>query len=60
MTLMHILEKVGREVIGWVVLSDVFDEVGIDYEIMILLPEPPKELKCLSDPTTLKPILDFF
>lgn len=45
--------------LGWVVVGEVFDESGIDHQIMILPPENPKDLKCLSDPSTPQPILDF-
>jgi len=46
--------------LGWVQVGDLFDEAGIEHQVMILLP-PKKidQLKCLTDPSTPQPILEY-
>ncbi|WP_420422327.1 GNAT family N-acetyltransferase [Simkania sp.] len=45
--------------LGWVAVGDVFEEAGIDHQVMVLLPQDISKLKCLSDPETPKAILDY-
>lgn len=46
--------------LGWVTVGEVFEESGIDHQVMILPPTDVSKLKCLNDPETPKAILEFF
>ena len=45
--------------LGWVQVGALFEESGIEHQVMILLPEKIKQLKCLSDPSIPRSILDY-
>lgn len=47
------------EKLGWVGVGERFMEANIEHLVMVLLPKDLKNLKCLHDPETPKPILDF-
>lgn len=44
---------------GWIPLGKVFDESGIDHQLMVLLPKNTSHLKCLKDPDTPQDIKEF-
>lgn len=44
---------------GWNPLGAVFDECGIDHQLMVLLPKNTSHLKCLKDPDTPQDIKEF-
>jgi len=45
--------------LGWVIIGDIFIEADIEHQVMVLLPKDLSNLKCLTDPQTPKPILDY-
>jgi predicted GNAT family N-acyltransferase len=45
--------------LGWVTVGAVFEEAGIDHQVMILPPQDGSKLRCLTDPATPQPILDY-
>ncbi|QVL56453.1 MAG: GNAT family N-acetyltransferase [Simkaniaceae bacterium] len=44
---------------GWTPLGAVFDESGIDHQLMVLLPKNTSHLKCLKDPDTPQAVREF-
>ena len=45
--------------LGWVQVGALFEEAGIEHQVMILLPEKIDELRCLTDPSIPSPIKEF-